>query len=320
MARSVRNPKLDTRSARARLAERREPYWHMLTAGLHLGYRRAGAHGGTWIARAYDAATRKRAYQALGPADDALDADGERVLSFAQAQAKARAWFTRAFSANADKPNGPSPRPRTVGDVVRRYLDWLADHRKPSTVRATRSAAQAHILPTLGVLRLEALTAAHIRSWHEALAKAPAKLRTGRGATTQRVRVTRDEEARRARRSTANRVLTIVKAALNHAHGAGQVPSDDAWRKVKPFAKVDAARLRWLSKDECARLLNACLPDFRRLVRAALLTGCRYGELCRLEVGDVSPEAGTLHIRDTKSGRARHVHLDEETLAFFHSI
>ncbi len=80
---------------------------------------------------------------------------------------------------------------------------------------------------------------------------------------------------------------------------------------------MDAARLRWLTKDECARLLNACPPDFRRLVRAALLTGCRYGELCRLEVGDVSPEAGTLHIREAKSGRARHVHLDEETLAFF---
>jgi hypothetical protein len=53
MARSVRSPKLDTRSARARLAARREPYWHMLTAGLHLGYRRAGPHGGTWVARAY---------------------------------------------------------------------------------------------------------------------------------------------------------------------------------------------------------------------------------------------------------------------------
>src|SRR5690242_11343295 len=203
MARSVRNPKLDTRSARTRLAERREPYWHMLTAGLHLGYRRSGAHGGTWIARAYDAATRKRAYQALGPADDALDADGERVLSFTQAQAKARAWFPRAF-AGAESAEAPASRPRTVGDVVRRYLDWLAEHRKPSTVRATRSAAQADVLPVLGAVRLEALTAAHIRTWHEALAKAPAKLRTGRGATTQRVREARDEEGKRARRSTAN--------------------------------------------------------------------------------------------------------------------
>src|SRR3954469_18012165 len=97
MARMVRNPKLDTRSARAKLATRREPYWHMLTGGMHLGYRRSGAYGGAWIARAYDPTTRKRAYRALGSADDALDADGERVLSFAHAQAKARAWHPRAF-------------------------------------------------------------------------------------------------------------------------------------------------------------------------------------------------------------------------------
>ena len=52
-----------------------------------------------------------------------------------------------------------------------------------------------------------------------------------------------------------------------------------------PFANVDGARVRWFTKDECARLLNAYPPDFRRLVRAALLTGCRYGELYRLEMG-----------------------------------
>jgi integrase len=84
-----------------------------------------------------------------------------------------------------------------------------------------------------------------------------------------------------------------------------------------PFANVDGARVRWFTKDECARLLNACPPDFRRLVRAALLTGCRYGELYRLEMGYLKLDAGTLHIREAKSGRARHIHLDEEAPAFF---
>ena len=120
MARMVRSPKLDTRSARARLATRREPYWHMLAGGMHLGYRRSGAHGGAWIARAYDPATRKRAYLALGPADDALDADGERVLSFAQAQAKARAWHPRAF--HGGQPSaGRMPRP-----ARRPWATWCA--------------------------------------------------------------------------------------------------------------------------------------------------------------------------------------------------
>lgn len=326
MARTIRSPKLDTRSARARLAARREPYWHMLTAGLHLGYRRAGAHGGAWIARAYDAATRKRAYQALGPADDALDADGERVVSFAQAQAKARGWLPRAFHDGRDDGAGtsrgasPDGRPKTVGDAVRAYLAWLNAEKKPSTALASRSAATAHILPALGDVRLEALRATHVRRWHEALARAPARLRTGRGAAAPRVRETSGEDAKRARRSSANRVLTVLKAALNRLHHEGLVASDEAWRAVKPFAKADAARLRYLGRDEATRLLNACPPDFRRIVRGALLTGCRYGELCRLEVGDFNVDAGTLHVRETKGGKPRHVHLDGDALTFFGSL
>ena len=50
MARTVRNPKIDTRSARAKLAVRREPYWTAISEGCALGYSR-GAKGGTWIAK-----------------------------------------------------------------------------------------------------------------------------------------------------------------------------------------------------------------------------------------------------------------------------
>jgi integrase len=85
---------------------------------------------------------------------------------------------------------------------------------------------------------------------------------------------------------------------------------------VKPFPSADAARLRYLSRDECSRLLNACEPSFRKLVRAALLTGCRYGELARLEAGDLDRDAAMLHVRTSKSGRPRHVPLDDEALAF----
>src|SRR5215469_6260228 len=91
MARTVRNAKIDTRSARAKLSTRREPYWTVISAGCAIGYRK-GAKGGTWIARFRDTA-RKHHYQALGAADDARDADGRSVYSFAQAQERARNWF-----------------------------------------------------------------------------------------------------------------------------------------------------------------------------------------------------------------------------------
>ena len=75
--------------------------------------------------------------------------------------------------------------------------------------------------------------------------------------------------------------------------------------------------MRYLTVAEAERLINACEPDFRALVRAGLETGCRYGELTRLEVCDFNPDASTLAIRQSKSGKPRHVVLTEEGAAFF---
>ena len=100
-----------------------------------------------------------------------------------------------------------------------------------------------------------------------------------------------DEDARRARKASANRILTMLKAALNRAFNAGRISSDNAWRKVKPFKRVDEAVVRYLSGAEARRLVNACAVDFGKLVQAALLTGCRYAELARLKCGDFNAEA-----------------------------
>ena len=105
---------------------------------------------------------------------------------------------------------------------------------------------------------------------------------------------------------------TILRAALNHAFNDGKVASDHAWRKVRPFRKVDAARIRYLTFEEAKRLVNASDPEFRPLVQAALQTGCRYGELIGLQVRDFNPDAGTLAIRQSKSGKPRHVVLTDE--------
>jgi hypothetical protein len=43
------------------------------------------------------------------------------------------------------------------------------------------------------------------------------------------------------------------------------------WRKFKLFARVEKPVIHYLSADEARRLVNACPPDFRRLVQAALL-------------------------------------------------
>ena len=119
---------------------------------------------------------------------------------------------------------------------------------------------------------------------------------------------------------SANRILGLLKAALNHAFREGKATSDLEWRKVRPFPKVNRSRASYLSIPQCKRLIKAADPTFRSLVRGALETGCRYGELCRLRVEDYNPDSGTLHIRLSKSGDSRHVILTEDGQDFFGQI
>ena len=316
MARTVRNAKIDTRSARTKLTERREPYWTPIARGCALGYRR-GAKGGTWIAR-FRGDDDKQHYDALGAADDARDADGLTVFDFAQAQERARAFFTgkaRELAGHVE----PSSGPYTVARALEAYFAERA-RRGSKGLAKDRAAARVRILPQLGAIELAKLTTKRIRDWQADLATAPKLARVGRRGQKSAPVDVKDADAVRARRSTANRTLTVLKAALNHAYRDGRVATDDAWRKVRPFREADAPIVRYLSDDECRRLVNACDGKFRDLVRAALLTGCRYGELTRMRAGDFSREGGTIAVRESKAGKPRHVALTDEGQELFAAL
>ncbi len=71
---------------------------------------------------------------------------------------------------------------------------------------------------------------------------------------------------------------------------------------------------------EAKRLVNRSEPDLRQLVRGALLTGARYGELIALRVEDYDADAGTVYVRDSKSGRPRDIPLNDEGQGFFEEV
>jgi integrase len=312
MPRAVRNPRLNTRSSREKLGPRREPYWTVISEGCALGYRR-GTNVGTWVARFRDDAGRQH-YEALGPADDARDADALSVFSFLQAQARARDYFTRKARevAGGFTPSGPF----TVADALAAYFERYV-RRGGKALGHMQSTARTYILPGLGQILVTKLTRRTLEQWHDAITHTAPRVRSRPGAN-QRYRTHHsDAEGLRRRRATANRVLTILKAALNQAHHEGRVPAADAWTQVKAYRGVDSARLRYLSDDEARRLVNACRADFRLLVTAALLTGCRFGELADLVTDDFNPDAGTIAIRTSKSGKPRHVVLTDEGREFF---
>ncbi len=311
MARKSRDEVLDNRSARLRLPVRREPYWRNIQEGRALGYRRiAGGKSGSWIARHYVKDRQPRnLYQALGSADDYLDADGDGTLSYQQAYDAAAAWFL-ALSKGTTRAE-----PITVAEAMTRYMaHYLAKGGKAE--RETQFTINAHILPALGKRLVDDLTPGTIKAWRDKLATAPARLRASADGTPKS-RATPDAAGKRARRSTANRIMTTLKAALNLAYRDGLASSDDAWRRVQPFHGVDAAKVRWLTDDEAARLVNAAQGSFRNLVVAALLTGCRYGELCNLHVADLDLAGGRATVREAKAGKPRVVTLTGEAAQLF---
>ena len=318
MPRTVRNAKIDTRSARTKLPERREPYWTPVSRGCGLGYRR-GAKGGTWIARLRTAEGRQ-IYDALGAADDARDADGLTVFSFAEAQDRARKFF-HAKARELAGSEAPDDRPYTVERALAHYfLD--REQRGSKGVRADRYAADARIIPLVGDVELSKLTANRIKAWRRTVETAPKLLRTGKAAGERRtVAVDPDDvDAVRSRKATSNRVLTILKAALNHAFAEGKVGADAAWRQVKSHREVDAPLIRFLSPAECVRLVNAADGAFRTLIRGALTTGARYGELGRMRVADFSASNGMITVRLAKGGKPRHIALNDEGRRLFDAI
>jgi len=314
MARRVKDTNLETRNGRRALKTRSKPYWRALDRGLHLGYRRRST-GGSWIVRRFMESGRY-AESKLGLADDFQDADGIKTLNYSQAQEAARKWYhaeTRKEAGLEERHDGTY----TVDDAMRDYMKNYSIEGKG--VSATQSSINAHIMPALGKIDIARLNTKKIVDWHHNIATSPAMLRTGRSAETRNTRplAVDDPDATRRRRATANRILTILKAALNYAWKEGRVVSDSVWRKVRPFRNVDAPVMRYLTEDQCTRLINACSSDFRPLVQGALLTGCRYGELAALEVRDFNPDSGTVTVRISKSGKARHVVLTDEGKKFF---
>ena len=77
MSKTVRERKLDSPAARAKLKHSGKPYWRAIDTGLHLGYRK-GLNGGKWVLRRY---LGKETYhvETIGAADDHSAANGVEI-------------------------------------------------------------------------------------------------------------------------------------------------------------------------------------------------------------------------------------------------
>ena len=273
---------ITTKTDRAKLEPRREPYWKALKMGGYVGYRKLENGNGTWIARWRDEAGKQK-YRALGEFD-----------SYDEAAKVAGEWL-------AQNETGTSTKATTIEAVCRDYVEHIKTHKssdtaKDSDMRFTRLVYGKPIAK----LAIDRLKSTHVRTWlNEQLADVDSA----------------DDESMRQAKASANRNLTSFKAALNFAFKNHLVASDAAWKVVSRFEKTDKRRERFLTLDERQRLLAACRDDLRLFVEALLLTGARPGEIAATTVRDFDKAQGTLTL-DGKTGR-RTVTLSSAAIAFF---
>jgi hypothetical protein len=183
MARTIRDARLDTRAARARLAPGRKPYYKTIVEGtLHLGYRRRGADTiGDWFLRRRVGDHRYKVVP-LGPADDLQDvAPGINVIDYPEAMRRALAHNT----VSGDAPGEPI----TVRQAIEDYIAFTrTDHSERAAREMTWRVAK-HILPQLGDIKVNELTTRKLIEWRDKRAAAPVLRRSKPGHSRPPTRI-----------------------------------------------------------------------------------------------------------------------------------
>lgn len=276
MAKRVRDTQLESRASREKLEARGKPYYRSIAQGLHLGYRK-GKTGGNWVVRQY-VGDEEYKVETIAHADDKLDADGERVLNFWQAQEWARGVHRRV----SEKSAGPA---LTVRLVVEEYLAA----REAANLRDDGYRLKQHVLPLpIADRLLEKLDGSELSQWRANLGTKGLKP------------------------ATVVRIATDFKAALNAAimrHSKrlpGSFPLEVKNGLKALRAAAPAARALQVLPDADIRAVLAASAevdaegdwdgDLHMLFVMLAATGARFSQVARITVGDVQVAQGRIMV------------------------
>jgi len=250
---AVSNSKISSPTARAKLPISGKPLYIKLATGINLGYRQ-NAKDGVWVVRVSDGQGSSRVAR-IGLADrEGLPADGETVLSFPQAQAKAL---------GAKHGEKAIRKPMTVGEALDAYEQALqgrgGDIRNLNRVRSR----------DLEILKrpVASLTVRDLKTWRDNI---PGK------------------------RRTVARTCAVFRAALNAAAKDEKIVDRTPWGDglaLPASPETDEADHNViLSPDAVMRIIIEARnhdANFGLLIEAAAVTGSRYGQLTRCQVQDL---------------------------------
>ena len=161
--------------------------------------------------------------------------------------------------------------------TVRQWMEtWLSEYTanvKPSTLTSYRQHTKNHICPALGAIKLEALTAPQVQRFCN-------DLQREKGLAPK----------------TIKNIHNVLHHALEQAVKEGFLRTNPASGRHLP--RIEKADIEPLERDE-QRAFLAALPEddaFSDLLKMAMFTGMRQGELLGLQWSRVDFKAGTIMI------------------------
>ena len=284
MARHIRNPKVESRAARAKLRPSPKPVYFGLGGKLHLGYRK-GQGKGVWVLRRY-LGDERYATETIAEADDLADANGTSVLNFDQAQDKARERMKALDEDARIQSFGPVV---TVRSAVQDYLN------ERSTARDAGTKLK-HLLgdAALADAPLATLTVDDLKRWRASLIE-------------------------KMLEASARRVVNDARACLNAAvkRHNGKLPPllRDIIRDglaIPRGVHVDNGRKKQILSDaDIRRVIDAAGEvdrkhgwggDLHLMVLILAATGARFSQVARLRVGDLQVNEQRLMMPTSRKG------------------
>jgi len=189
-------------------------------------------------------------------------ADARKFLATVHAEIIAGKWMPPA---DAKAPGAPAVTLATYAET------WLA-HRdiRPRTAAQYRSLLNRAILPKLGGLPINAITADDVKGWYSKLDKSKP---TWRSQAYGLLRTICGDAVRDGK----------AKAQPCNIRGAGAVKRA---RNIKPATVAELAKITDLMPEQ-----------YRAMVTLAAWCALRFGELTELRRRDVDAERGVIHVR-----------------------
>jgi len=158
-----------------------------------------------------------------------------------------------------------------LSEYLREYLELRKNRVSGKTTERDRQAIES-LMNSAGDIFLSRIRAEHIEKWLSEL------LKTRKPAT-------------------ANCLLRHTKTFFNYAVKLNYI-KDNPTKEIKAIREPEKA-VRILTQSEVQDLLQVMPEAWQDLIRVALATGARSGELCRLEKRDINIDEGYIVIRST---------------------